>query len=477
MKKFNYLYLLFIPLLLIAAINSSNIDEESFTEKIIYSDSSFADANSNYQKSCAGCHGADLEEFFGRDWIFGNSHDDIFEIIKHGDEDMGMPGFAKLYSDKEINELTEFILTEIQKESNRERKFVLVPDIIESEKQKFKIDTLVQGIKIPWGMAFLPDGDILITERSGNLYRFSNGKLSEPINSVPEVLDKGQGGLLDIIIHPEYEKNGWIYLSYSAPAENGRGSNTAIMRAKLTDQKLIDKKIIYKAETDPTTNHHYGSRMGFDKEGFLYFSVGDRGTMEDAQSLSNHMGKIHRIHDDGKIPDDNPFVDYENAVASIFSYGHRNPQGLVFHPETDELWIHEHGPKGGDEINIVEKGKNYGWPEISFGINYDGTILTPDTAKAGMEQPLYYWIPSIGPSGIAFSTSGKYSGWIDNLFAGSLSFKYLERLEISGNEVVHREKLLEDIGRVRNVLQGPDGLLYVSVENPGVILKLIPVED
>jgi aldose sugar dehydrogenase len=472
-KSYIYLLLIIIIGLLfgLLSLNGKNADENAFDP--VLSDS-LSSAELHYKNSCAGCHGADFEEFFDREWIFGNSHKDIFKITKHGDEDMGMPAFGGLYSDEQIEAITNLILKEINKEENQDRKFKNIPDNISAINQNFKTETIVENIGIPWGMVFLPDGDMLITLKAGKLFRFSKGKLSSPIGGVPAVNDRGQGGLLDIFLHPNYQENGWIYISYSAPAENGRGSNTAVMRAKLENNTLIDQQVIYKAEPDLTTNHHYGSRFAFDKNGYLFFSVGDRGKMDDAQDLSKHNGKIHRIHDDGSIPDDNPFVNRANAIPSIYSYGHRNPQGLVIHPETGELWSHEHGPKGGDEINIVEAGKNYGWPVISYGINYDGSILTTEQAREGMEQPLLYWTPSIAPCGMAFVSGDKYPGWKGNLLVGSLSFKYLERLEISSGKVTKQVKLLEDIGRVRNVILGPDGYIYVSVEGPGRILKLVP---
>jgi glucose/arabinose dehydrogenase len=291
------------------------------------------------------------------------------------------------------------------------------------------------------------------------------------------VLAKGQGGLLDIELHPDYKQNGWIYFSYSSPNEEDKSiANTAIMRARLNGDQLIDQERIFKAIPETGTRHHYGCKLEFDKEGYLYFSVGDRGNRDrNPQSLDNDCGKIHRIKDDGSIPGDNPFVGDSKARPSIYSYGHRNPQGVCMHPVTGRIWTDEHGPKGGDELNLIEKGKNYGWPVISFGINYNGTTFTNDTAKAGMEQPVTYWIPSIAPCGMTFVKGDRYPNWKNNILTGSLSFHYLHRVQLDGEKVVHQEKLLEGIGRVRNVEMSPDGYIYLAIEKPGKILKLIPL--
>lgn len=337
----------------------------------------------------------------------------------------------------------------------------------------FTAESVVSGLQNPWGMVFLPDGSMLITEKTGELVHYSSGKTSK-IANVPDVYVRGQGGLMDIELHPKYTENGWLYLSYASSEGNGKGGNTAIMRAKLSNNRLVQKQLLYKAEPNSTRGQHFGSRLEFDNEGYLYFSVGERGNRDvNPQDITRDGGKIYRIHDDGRIPDDNPFVGKSGAKTAIYSYGHRNPQGLTKHPETGKLWEHEHGPRGGDEINIIQKGKNYGWPVITYGINYSGTKITDETSRAGMEQPLYQWTPSIAPSGMTFVTSDKYPKWKGNLLVGSLSFQYLERLELKNNKVTYREKLLDGMGRVRNVRQGPDGYIYVGIEGKG-IYRLVP---
>lgn len=241
------------------------------------------------------------------------------------------------------------------------------------------------------------------------------------------------------------------------------------MRAKIQGNALVEKQLLYKAKPNTTRGQHFGCRLEFDTEGFLYFSIGDRGNRDvNPQSIQRDGGKIYRIHDDGRIPDDNPFINESGAKTAIYSYGHRNPQGLALHPETGQLWEHEHGPRGGDEINIIEEGKNYGWPIITYGINYSGTKITNETSRPGMEQPFYQWTPSIAPSGMAFVSSDKYPNWKGNLLVGSLAFQYLERLVIQGNKVTYREKLLDGMGRIRNVRQGPDGYIYVGIEGKGI---------
>ncbi len=344
---------------------------------------------------------------------------------------------------------------------------------ISSEKLTFKVDTIATGLVNPWGLTFLPNNDLLVTERDGEVRIIRGDKLLEnKITGVPEVYTNGQGGLFEIKLHPEYEKNGWLYISYAASG-NG-GGNTAIMRAKLGGFNLINKEVIFQAEPFLSGGNHFGGRMEFDREGFLYFSVGERGRQTNAQTLKNHCGKIFRLRDDGSIPDDNPFLDKDYAKHEIYTYGNRNPQGMAVHPETGEIWTHEHGPMGGDEINIVKAGTNYGWPEATYGKNYNGTTITEFTSKPGLADPLHYWVPSIAPSGMTFVTSDNYSSWQGNLLVGSLKFRYVARLELEGEKVVHEEKLLEGIGRVRAIEQGPDGYIYVSTEGPGMVLRMVP---
>jgi glucose/arabinose dehydrogenase len=436
-------------------------------------------AAENYQKFCAGCHGEKLEKFAAKAWMDEKGSGSAFNTIKNGIASMGMPSFQKTFSTEEMEALAEYVKKGIPEDRSSLKSATRQNEIIVSESQNFVVDTVVTGLNVPWGMAFLPNGDMLITERSGSLYRFSGGKLSAPIQGLPPVIAKGQGGLLDICLHPQYEKNGWIYISFSSPnAANASIANTAILRARLKGNKLTDLQIIFKGNPETDKMHHYGSKLAFDRQGHLFFGIGDRGQHFDfPQKLDNTNGKIHRINDDGTIPADNPFVNTPGAVQSVYSYGHRNPQGTCIHPVTGEVWETEHGPMGGDEVNLIQPGKNYGWPVICYGINYNGTILTELTEKEGMEQPVYYWLPSIAPCGMTFVTGDKYKKWKNNLLVGSLRFKYLQRMVINGHSVQHSEKLLEGIGRVRNVVVSPDGYIYVSVETPGKIVRLVPVDN
>ncbi|MBX2841390.1 MAG: PQQ-dependent sugar dehydrogenase [Flammeovirgaceae bacterium] len=349
--------------------------------------------------------------------------------------------------------------------------------VIASDKQKYVIDTLIEELMNPWGMAFLPNGNMLITERSGKLLLVKDGKVAnDSIFGLPPILAKGQGGLLDIRLHPQYEENGWIYFSYSSPGEEEGSLNTAIMRAKLQgDSTLVNQEKLFQALPYSTKRHHFGDRIQFDGKGYMYFTVGDRGHRPNAQDLSVHPGKVHRLHDDGRIPEDNPFVNIDTAMHEIYSYGHRNPQGLVIDQATGTIWEHEHGPQGGDELNTIEAGKNYGWSIITYGINYDSTIITTDTVMAGMEEPVTFWRPSIAPCGMALTNSDKYPNWKGNLLVGSLKFRYLNRVELENGKVVKEEKLIDQIGRVRAVEQAPDGYIYAALESPGLIVRLFPV--
>jgi aldose sugar dehydrogenase len=334
---------------------------------------------------------------------------------------------------------------------------------LKEEVKKYDLENVVTDIPIPWGMTWLPDGSMLITEKSGVLYLVKNGTKT-PIKNLPKVYQRGQGGLMDICLHPEYAKNGWIYISYAAAEGEGEGGNTKIIRAKLVDNSLTQIESLYKASPNSTKGQHFGSRIVFDNQGYLYFSIGERGDNK------NNPQDIHR---DGSIPTNNPFVGQKEAKEAIFTYGNRNPQGLAKHPVTGEIWIHEHGPQGGDEINIVKKGANYGWAVVSYGINYNGTPISEFTEKPGIENPIFYWVPSIAPSGMAFVNSDKYPNWKGHLLVGSLKFQYLELLKLNGTKVIERQKIATDIGRVRNVTQAPDGYVYIAVEGKG-IFKIIP---
>lgn len=346
--------------------------------------------------------------------------------------------------------------------------------------KELKSETIVTGLNMPWAMAFLPDGRVLVTERGGKLRLVKGGQLDpQEITGIPKVYYRGQGGLLDVVLHPNYKENGWIYMSYSSPKKDGEagednGANTALMRAKLEGHTLTNIEHLYKASPNVKAGVHFGGRILFDKKGYVFLSLGERGQKENAQNLGKAQGKIVRLHEDGRIPTDNPFVKTKDALPEIWSYGHRNPQGLVMHPTTGLIWEHEHGPQGGDELNVIEKGKNYGWPLITYGIDYDNSIISDKTEAPGMEQPVIHWTPSIAPCGMTFVDSPKFKDWNGDLLVGSLKFMNLEHLTVKGNKVVKKEVIFDKIGRVRDIKQGPDGNIYVVVESTGSIVKISP---
>jgi glucose/arabinose dehydrogenase len=347
--------------------------------------------------------------------------------------------------------------------------------IISSEKLKFSVDTIATGLENPWGIAFLPDGRMLVTELNGQIRIIKDGKLlDETVSNVPAVAAAGQGGLLDIKLHPDYKSNAWIYLTYSKPGEGGAA--TTLTRTKLQGNALVNTEELFTAQPFANTEHHFGSRVVFDGNGYLFLSSGERGTKENSQNLGNHLGKIIRLHDDGKVPADNPFVKTPNAKPEIWSYGHRNPQGLFYDKATSTLWEVEHGPKGGDELNKVEKGKNYGWPVVTYGIDYSGEPISDITEKEGMEQPVWYWKPSIGTCGMTLVTSDKYPSWKGNALVGGLALTHIARVELKDGKYVSYEKVLDGIGRVRAIEQGPDGFIYAAIQGPGMIVKIVPAE-
>ncbi|MBE2180827.1 MAG: PQQ-dependent sugar dehydrogenase [Chthoniobacterales bacterium] len=354
-------------------------------------------------------------------------------------------------------------------------------DAVTSSVHRFRVEKVAEGLDHPWGVEKLPDGRFLITERGGRLLLVSaNGVEMTPVSGVPPVFAQGQGGLLDVTLHPEYADNGWIYLALSKPI--GDGALTSIVRAKLDGDRLTDLETVFDPPPGEATdkNIHFGSRIVFDGRGFMFFPVGDRGgpTTPDnlAQSLGSVTGKIHRLHDDGRVPEDNPFVGTPGAVPSIWAYGVRNPQGLVHDAATGRLWETEHGPRGGDELNIIRKGANYGWPVATYGINYSGTKITDKTSAPGMEDPIVQWTPVIAASGLELYKGGKFPRWRGNLFAGGLAGQKLVRIQLNGTAVTRQENLLENTGRIRDVRTFDDGFLYVLYDEPGQLVRLVPAD-
>jgi len=339
----------------------------------------------------------------------------------------------------------------------------------------FDVRLVAEGLQFPWGMAFMPDGNVLVTEKVGRLRIITpDGKVSEPIKGVPAVFFQQQGGLLDVALDPEFAKNRLIYLSYAEP--EGSRAGTAVARAELKDGSLENLQVIFRQVPKVLGPVHFGSRLAFAPDGNLFITLGDRGDyMEEAQNLSNHIGKIIRIRPDGSVPSDNPFVNNPQAKPEIWSYGHRSVQGATIHPQTGALWIHEHGPKGGDEINIPQAGKNYGWPKANYGMHYNGTPIKHEHAEQDFEEPIHYWVPSIAPSGMVFYTGKLFPAWRGNLFVGALAGRQLVRLTTGDNKILSEERLLTNTLRFRDVEQGPDGALYLLTdEDNGKLLKLSP---
>lgn len=356
---------------------------------------------------------------------------------------------------------------------------------VETEKVKISVETVASGLEHPWALAFLPDGNFLVTERPGRLRIVTpKGEVKKPLSGVPKVDARNQGGLLDVALDPEFEENRLVYLTYAEKGEDGT-NGTAVARAHLTESmspQLRDVEVIFRQTPKKDSTLHFGSRLVFDNEGHLFIALGERsrvGMREEAQQLSSHLGKVVRIWPDGTVPEDNPFVSTEGALPEIWSYGHRNQQGAALHPETGKFWTNEHGPRGGDEINIPEAGKNYGWPVVSYGTEYSGAPIGDGESEApGMEGPIYHWTPSIGVSGMAFYTSDAIPEWQGSLFVGGLARPSLRRLTLDGEKVAAEETLLEDLGaRIRDVRQGPDGALYLLTDDEdGKLLRIVKAE-
>lgn len=349
--------------------------------------------------------------------------------------------------------------------------------LIQSEKQAFRVATLTRGLENPWSIAFLPDGRMLVTERAGRMRILDKhfNLDSKPIDGLPDIIARGQGGLFDVVLHPDYQKNGWIYWAYNAPGKGGWG--TALARGKLQGQRMTEVQVLFSMEPKTRNGQHFGGRIVFDNAGMVYLTLGDRGEKDRAQDLNDHAGSVIRLHDDGRVPADNPFTGRSDAKAEKWTIGNRNIQGAAIHPQTGALWTHEHGPQGGDEVNVMRSGKNYGWPVITYGVNYGlGTKIGEGQTKIGMEQPLHVWVPSIAPSGMVFAQGQAFANWKGNVLIGALRDQTLVRLELKDEKVVREERLLKgQVGRIRDVRIGPDGLIYLLTDaSEGALLRLEP---
>jgi len=344
----------------------------------------------------------------------------------------------------------------------------------------FTTRALLDGLRHPWSIAWLPSGEMLITEREGVLRRVARdfSRISAPVGGLPEIAVNGQGGLFDVAVHPNYEQNGWIYLSFAEPQSAGSSLiGTAMIRARLKGDRLVDSEHLFSMKKKSRGGRHFGGRIVFDRKGFVYLTLGDRGDEERAQASYDHAGAVIRLHDDGRVPQDNPFLGKSNQLPEVFSRGNRNIQGAALHPRTGELWTHEHGPQGGDELNIIRKGRNYGWPIITYGVNYvTGTRIGEGTHKPGLDQPVHIWVPSIAPSGMAFYAGRAFPQWQGSLFIGALRSQALVRLTLDGDIVKSEEQLIVgEIGRIRDVRVGPDGLVYLLTDSSdGKLWRLEP---
>ncbi len=438
-----------------------------------------------YQQNCAQCHGSDLDggnaaSLIDGIWQFGAENGYIFRNIKFGIAHLGMPSYEKTLNDSEIGALVEYI-RESEKNAGAERPPIV--DNSETLDYDLNVEVFADGLEIPWAIDFTDKNTALITERPGRLRVVKNGVLQEePVKNTPKVLNEGQGGLLDVAIDPDYANNGWIYLAYSHVLKNEGGQRppamTRIVRGKIKNNTWIDQEVLFEAphETYRTTRHHYGCRIVFDPDGYLYFAIGERGYQDMAQDFTLPNGKVHRIYPDGTVPTDNPFYNEENSIKSLYSLGNRNIQGMAIHPVTGELWATEHGPMGGDELNLIKSGRNYGWPVITYGRNYNGTIITEETRKEGMEQPNYYWKPSTAVCGLDFYRGNLFTKWKSKLLVGALKYEQVSLLDIESDRVMHEEVILKNQGRVRDVSTGPDGAIYVVLNQPGTVLRLTPKE-
>jgi glucose/arabinose dehydrogenase len=459
-------------------------------------------ANEIYNMTCAGCHGTTAQAGPKGPSLFSNafldSHTDaqIVQALTDGLPNTPNHSFKTLYFPDEIGQMPALLRI---RGGIVNRKVGAVPDItgkvFNSQKATFKVETLVKGLNQPWGLAFLPDGRLIFTERSGQLrFMDKNGNASAPVKGTPTVFERQDGGMLDVAVHPDFAKNGWIYLSYTTVAPGYQvqpGDETApnmapptmtwIVRGKVNaNNEWVEQQILFNPPADSYRNSadHYGSRFLFDGKGHFFWSMGERHDFQMSQNLASPLGKIHRLNDDGSIPADNPFVHTPGALGSIWSYGHRNPEGLTFDPATGIFWETEHGPTGGDEVNIIEPGKDYGWGVATMGIE-------PGIGRlhaTGMTDPITFYNPSIGPSGIAFYTGDKFPAWKGNLFITGMVGEKLIRMEIKGRQIVSQEAVISDYGRVRAVKTGPDGLIYVLLQNMngdpkgGSIIRLVPAK-
>lgn len=440
-----------------------------------------------YDDNCAACHGKDLQggasvSLVDDVWIHGSDDATITRIISEGVAGTSMQAYADVLDSEQIRSLV-VLISEYKAISltDKTKKAGAADTQMSSGGHAFKVESVFDTKGTLWGMDFLPDGSMLVTQKSGKLWHVKDAENYTEIEGIPEVWHRGQGGLLDVQLHPDYASQPWVYLVYAENVGDDNKGMTAVARGKIKGNKWVENESIFRfpEKFHVSSGAHFGSRIVF-KDDHLYFGIGDRGNMESAQDLSVPNGKIHRITLDGKIPKDNPFVNQKDVQPSTWSYGNRNPQGLAFHPETGELWETEHGPRGGDELNVIQPGHNYGWPKVTFGINYNGRPISDLTHAEGITPPLTYWTPSIAIAGMDFYTGNAFPNWKNHLFLGGMSAEELYRIETKGNEVINRELVLKGEGRIRDVINGPDGYIYLLLNDRGSkvgkVARLVPVK-
>jgi glucose/arabinose dehydrogenase len=438
-----------------------------------------------YATYCAGCHGALLQgntagKLIKTDWQYGRDRGAIFRNIKFGIPSTEMIGFGKILKEDDINSVTDFIIAAQKVRPDAVRP---IPARLTTKEYILKVEKLVtKDINTPWGIEFADAHRALITERSGGIRWMIDGKLDPvPIKGLPKTYAQNTtGGYMDIALDPNYSKNGWVYFAFSHTNENtsdkGAAGMTKVVRGKIEDHQWTNEQTLFEVPDSlkVSEGNRWGCRLLFDREGYLYFSIGDMARAMDSQNLGKPSGKVFRIYPDGSIPKDNPFVGKKGAIPAIFTIGNRNVQGIVLHPVTGEIWATEHGPMGGDELNILKKGANYGWPLITYGLDYSGDTVSKETRKVGMEQPIVQWTPSIAVCPAEFITSNLFSKWKNNLLVGALAFEEIRRLVIENHKVTKEEIILKGVGRIRDLKIGPDGALYVLLNNPDMVLRISP---
>ena len=441
-----------------------------------------------YQTFCATCHGMNLEggkaqSLIKEVWQFGSQRYAMRDHVNFGIPTVGMPAFGAALSSEEVDNVLDYVVSKQgTKPSANPSVRREVPKEIDTELNTLAVVVLVsEGLNIPTGIEFVDDRRALITERPGGLRWLVDGELDpKPILGLPPTWYFRDAGMLDLALHPEYEDNGWIYIANSDPIGDSKDRKAPamlqIIRGRIDGHKWIDQELIFSVPHEEYTvsSVHFGARILFDTEGYLYFSTGDKGVPENSQDLFSAQGKIHRLNDDGSVPKDNPFYNHPTRHKSIYTYGNRNPQGIDQHPETGEIWATEHGPMGGDELNVVRPGLNHGWPIATYGKNHDGTIISEKTEYPGVTPPIHYWVPSIATCPIAFVSSARFPEWKHNLLLGALKYQEIRRLVIEGGQVVKEETLFQGYGRVRELKFGPDGALYALTNDPDQLLRFAP---